>query len=124
MPRSVEDEWPERQYETRQHAAFVVDAEYRRYFPPLLARPHRRTQRAELGWWKHDKVPKFHVGGKWEVIDGVLVGDQDSPGIGGFLATKDKYGDFEIRMEVWLDFPSNTGVFLCILELNSDDKNS
>ena len=64
------------------------------------------------GWWKHDKVPKFHVGGKWEVIDGVLTGDQDPPGKGGFLATKDKYGDFEIRMEVKLDYPSDTGVFL------------
>src|SRR6187431_2681633 len=31
------------------------------------------------GWWKHDKVPKFHVGGKWEVVDGMIVGDQDPP---------------------------------------------
>ncbi len=64
------------------------------------------------GWWKHDKVPKFHVGGKWEVVDDTLVGDQDPPGKGGFLATKDKYGDFEIRMQINLDYPSDTGVFL------------
>lgn len=64
------------------------------------------------GWWKHDKVPKFHVGGKWEVVDGVIVGDQDPPGKGGFLATKNKYGDFEIRCQIKLDYPSDTGLFL------------
>jgi hypothetical protein len=64
------------------------------------------------GWWKHDKVPKFHVGGKWEVKDGLLVGDQDPPGKGGFLATKDKYSDFIIRLEVKMDYPSDSGVFL------------
>ena len=64
------------------------------------------------GWWKHDKVPKFHVGGKWEVVDGVIVGDQDPPGKGGFLATKKKYSDFEVRCEIKLDYPSDTGLFL------------
>jgi len=64
------------------------------------------------GWWKHDKVPKFHVGGKWEVVDGLLIGDQDPPGKGGFLATKEKYDDFIIRLEVNMDYPSDSGVFL------------
>lgn len=64
------------------------------------------------GWWKQNKVPKFHVGGKWEVIDGALVGDQDPPGKGGFLATKDKFSDFELRCQIKLDYPSDTGLFL------------
>jgi hypothetical protein len=64
------------------------------------------------GWWKHDKVPKFHVGGKWEVVDGVIVGDQHPPGKGGFLATKKKYSDFEVRCQIKLDYPSDTGLFL------------
>jgi hypothetical protein len=64
------------------------------------------------GWWKHTGVPEFHVGGKWEVIDGCLVGDQDPPGRGGFLATKEKYSDYIIRLEVNLDYPSDSGIFL------------
>ncbi len=64
------------------------------------------------GWWKHNKVPKFHVGGKWEVVDGVIVGDQDPPGKGGFLATKEKYSDFVIRFELNMDYPSDSGVFV------------
>jgi hypothetical protein len=64
------------------------------------------------GWWPHTGVPKFHVGGKWEVVDGILVGQQDPPDKGGFLATKEKYDDFEIRLEVNMDYPSDSGVFL------------
>lgn len=64
------------------------------------------------GWWLHTGVPKFHVGGKWEVVDGVLEGQQDPPGKGGFLATKEKYGDFVIRLELKMDQPSDSGVFL------------
>jgi hypothetical protein len=64
------------------------------------------------GWWKQDKVPAFHVGGKWVVKDGMLVGDQDPPGKGGFLATKEKFSDFEIRLEVNMDYPSDSGVFV------------
>jgi len=64
------------------------------------------------GWWKHTGVPEFHVGGKWEVVDGVLIGEQDPPGRGGFLCTKQKYSDYVIHMEVHLDYPSDSGVFL------------
>lgn len=64
------------------------------------------------GWWRQDKVPKFHVGGKWVVVDGVLTGQQDPPNKGGFLATKNKYEDFEFRCEINLDYPSDTGIFL------------
>jgi len=64
------------------------------------------------GWWPHTGVPTFHVGGKWEVVDGIMVGQQDPPDKGGFLATKGKYGDYEIRLEVNMDYPSDSGVFL------------
>lgn len=64
------------------------------------------------GWWPHTGVPTFHVGGKFEVIDGNIVAMQDPPGKGGFLATKDRYGDFVIRLEVKMDYPSDSGVFL------------
>ncbi len=64
------------------------------------------------GWHRHMDVPKFHVGGKWEVIDGVIVGDQDPPGKGGFLVTDGKYDNFIFRFEVNMDFPSDSGIFL------------
>lgn len=64
------------------------------------------------GWWQHNGVPEFHRGGKWEVIDGNIVGVQFPPDRGGFLATKDKFGDFVLRFEVNLDYPTDTGVFL------------
>jgi len=63
-------------------------------------------------WWQHTGVPKFHQGGKWEVIDGNIVGVQFPPDRGGFLATNDKFGDFILRFEVNLDYPTDTGVFL------------
>ncbi|BBO32798.1 3-keto-disaccharide hydrolase [Lacipirellula parvula] len=64
------------------------------------------------GWWPHTGVPTFHVGGKWEVVDGVIVGQQFPPDKGGFLATKKKYDNFVIRFEVNMDYPSDSGVFL------------
>jgi len=39
------------------------------------------------GWHKPEGVPADYRGGKWDVIDGALVGDQDPPGMGGFLVT-------------------------------------
>ena len=65
------------------------------------------------GWKKNDDVPKEHVGGKWAVRpDGVLVGDQDPPGRGGFLVTERTYRDFVFRCDVQMDYPTDTGVFL------------
>jgi hypothetical protein len=64
------------------------------------------------GWWLQDKVPKFHVGGRWDLVDGVMIGQQHPPGKGGFFATKNKYGDFVLRLEVNMDYPSDSGIFV------------
>jgi Domain of Unknown Function (DUF1080) len=64
------------------------------------------------GWWQHNGVPEFHRGGKWEVIGGNIVGIQYPPDRGGFLATKEKFGDFILRFEVKLDYPTDSGVFV------------
>jgi len=37
------------------------------------------------GWRRPMGVHEDYRGGKWEVVDGVLQGDQDPPGKGGFL---------------------------------------
>lgn len=64
------------------------------------------------GWRRHDTVPEDNVGGKWEVVDGALVGDQDPPGRGGFLITTGQYDDYVLRLETRLDYPVDSGLFL------------
>ncbi len=64
------------------------------------------------GWHPHNEVPKAHVGGKWVVRDGLLIGDQGPPGKGGFLVTDGKYRDFVLRLEVKMDYPTDSGIFV------------
>lgn len=87
-------------------ATTVTEAEAEEGFVPLF------DGTSLDGWWRQDKVPKYHVGGKWEIIDGIMVGQQHPPGKGGFFATKDKYGDFVLRLQVNMDYPSDSGVFV------------
>jgi hypothetical protein len=68
------------------------------------------------GWSRHTGLPEDQVGGKWEVIDDAIVGDQDPPGHGGFLITDGQYGDFELTMEANLDYPVDSGIFLRVGE--------
>ncbi len=64
------------------------------------------------GWERLDTVPAEHVGGKWRVENGVLIGDQDPPGHGGLFVTKESFRDFVLRLEVQQDYPTDTGVFV------------
>lgn len=50
--------------------------------------------------------------GKWEVIDGAIVGDQFPEGEGGLLVTEAVYGDYELLAEVRADYPIDSGLFL------------
>ena len=52
--------------------------------------------------------------GSWSVVDGAIVGTQDPPGsgLGGYLLTDDRYGDFELTYEVQPDWPADTGVLV------------
>ena len=50
--------------------------------------------------------------GKWEVIRGVIAGDQYPDGKGGLLVTEKKYGDYEVYTEVKGDYPIDSGLFL------------
>ncbi len=68
------------------------------------------------GWMRHEGLPEDNVGGKWEVIDGAIAGDQDPPGAGGFLITSGRYRDFVLRLETNLDYPVDSGVFLRVGE--------
>jgi lysophospholipase L1-like esterase len=68
------------------------------------------------GWDRLDTIPAEHVGGKWKAEGGILIGDQDPPGRGGFLATKETFRDFTLRFEVQQDYPTDTGVFVRVGE--------
>ena len=68
------------------------------------------------GWKRHEGLPGDNVGGKWEVIEGAIAGDQDPPGLGGFLITTGTYGDFVLRLETKLDYPVDSGIFLRVGE--------
>ncbi len=50
--------------------------------------------------------------GKWEVIDGVIAGDQYPEGKGGLLVTEKTYTDYEVIAEVKADYPIDSGLFL------------
>jgi hypothetical protein len=44
----------------------------------------------------------------WRVEEGMLVADKGD----GFLVTKDVYGDFQLRVEFWVDTSTNSGIFI------------
>ncbi|NOT27914.1 MAG: DUF1080 domain-containing protein [Acidobacteria bacterium] len=45
----------------------------------------------------------------WRVVDGAVQSDN---GMGGFLVSKDSYGDFELRADVWVTPDANSGIFI------------
>ena len=45
----------------------------------------------------------------WTIVDGAVQADK---GMGGYLVTKQSYGDFEVKAEFWVDTPANSGIFI------------
>jgi len=60
----------------------------------------------------HSGASKNQSGGKWVVENGAITGSQDIPGNGGILITDEKFGDFEIALEMNNDFGPDSGLFL------------
>jgi hypothetical protein len=60
----------------------------------------------------HSGASKHQTGGKWVVEDGAIVGSQDIPGNGGIIITDEKFGDYEIVLEMKNDFGPDSGLFL------------
>lgn len=50
--------------------------------------------------------------GKWIVEDGMIIGAQDPPGVGSYLVTEETFGDFELQLDAWPDWPADTGVYV------------
>jgi len=65
------------------------------------------------GWHKPPKKIGHGTGGHWAVEDGILLGEQDPPGSGngGLFLSDEKFGDFEITLEMNPDWGPDTGVF-------------
>ena len=65
------------------------------------------------GWHKPPKPIGHGTGGQWTVENGALLCEQDPPGSGngGLLFTNEKYGDFELQLEVSPDWGPDSGVF-------------
>jgi hypothetical protein len=64
------------------------------------------------GWKRHDNLPDHGLAGKWFVEEHAIVGIQDPPGKGGFLTTIREFRDFELLLEMKIDWPFDSGVFL------------
>ena len=57
----------------------------------------------------------------WELADGAVQADSGS----GFLVTPRSYGDFELTLEIWVDEPANSGIFIRCADAQSvNDRNS
>lgn len=52
--------------------------------------------------------------GRWTVEDSTIVGRQDPPGsgLGGYLVSDEKFGDFDLLVETRPDWPADTGVMV------------
>ena len=66
------------------------------------------------GWHKNPQHIGHGTGGQWTVEDGVLAGQQDPPGSGngGILLTDQKFGDFELLIDMKPDWGVCSGLFL------------
>ena len=60
----------------------------------------------------HSSASQHKTGGRWVVENGAITGSQDIPGNGGILITDEKFGDFEVVLEMNNDFGPDSGLFL------------
>lgn len=48
----------------------------------------------------------------WHVENGAIVGQQGTPGYGGYLVSDEAFGDFELVLEARPDWPADTGIMI------------
>ena len=67
---------------------------------------------ANIAGW-HTSMTSHHGNTtEWRIAEGALTGRQRPAGNGGILLTDDRYGDFELYLEVKLDYGCDGGLFL------------
>jgi len=69
--------------------------------------------RTTRNWHKPPARIAHGTGGQWSVNDGVLIGEQDPPGSGngGILLSDQKFGDFELEIDMNPDWGPCSGIF-------------
>jgi hypothetical protein len=83
--------------------------------------PADQLKAAVVKW--HEARPEMQARlrhtGRWEVVDGAIVGGQEAPKLGGYLVSEGKFGDFELELEARPDWPADTGIMLRAHELGN-----
>jgi hypothetical protein len=64
------------------------------------------------GWKRQPRELKDPSLGLWTVQNGMIVGAQEKPKVGSYLTTEETFSDFELEIESWTDFPTDTGVLV------------
>lgn len=64
------------------------------------------------GWKPQPRELKDPSLGLWAVQNGMIVGAQAKPRVGAYLTTEETFADFELEIESWTDFPTDTGVLV------------
>jgi len=66
------------------------------------------------GWHKNPEKIGHGTGGKWEVVNGAIEGEQDPPGSGngGIILSDEVFGNFEVVFETKPDWGPDSGFFM------------
>ena len=94
-----------------------------RFVAPLLLSALSVSAQVPDGFtpiFNHQNLAGWHISltnhhgdtSEWRIRDGVLTGGQNRPDNGGVLLTDDRYGDFEVYLELKPDFGCDGGLFL------------
>lgn len=55
----------------------------------------------------------------WRIVDGIAQADGGEKGKGGWLMTRQAYGDFELRAEFWVSDDANSGIYMRCPDLSN-----
>jgi hypothetical protein len=66
------------------------------------------------GWHKNPVKIGHGTGGRWTMVEGAIIGEQDPPGSGngGILLTDERFGNFEVLFQTKPDWGMDSGFFL------------
>jgi hypothetical protein len=92
-------------------AALSYAAAKEKLYKPNLSKFTPLFDGKSLAGWR--KLTTFTgEDGKWEAVDGNIVGRQEPAGKGGLLVTEKEYSDYEVYAEVKGEYPIDSGFFL------------
>ncbi len=84
--------------------------------------PPEELKAAVVKWHEeHRQQDKLKHVGRWEVVDGAIVGGHEPPESlhGAYLLSEEKFADFELELDARPDWPADTGIMVRAHELGS-----